>query len=311
MTPPVPWTVDFPVAEIATVAFAFASGAALGSFINVVVHRLPRGESSVSGRSRCPQCGSAIRARDNVPVLGWLLLRGRCRDCGAAIAPQYPLVEAACGTLTAAVAAAELVGGGRWLPLLADGSGRGIDRLLLHGDWPLVVSCVVHSAILLTILAWSLLARKDALPTCRGAAVAIVGVIVLVLVLIAPQAGPVGVLPDGASWPPSPPPLATLTASIAGVALGGVAGRLTGGVADGYCLALVGAALGWQAVTVVTVVTAAIRMVIATIAAPSNRSLRPLSFAIPAIVIAAAAQILCWRPILEAWRHVIRLTNGF
>ena len=306
---PVPWTVDLPVAEIATVALAFASGAALGSFINVVVHRLPRGESSVSGRSRCPQCGSAIRARDNVPVLGWLLLRGRCRDCGAAIAPQYPLVEAACGTLTAAVAAAELVGGGRWLPLLADGSGRGIDRLLLHGDWPLVVSCVVHSAILLTVLAWSLLARKDALPTCRVAAVAILGVIVLVL--LTPQAGPVGVLPDGASWPPSPPQLATLTASIAGVALGAVAGRLTGGVADGYCLALVGAALGWQAVTVVTVVTAAIRMVIAAIATPSNRSLRALCSEIPTIVPVVAAQIICWRPILEAWRHLIWLTNGF
>ena len=306
---PVPWTVDLPVAEIATVALAFASGAALGSFINVVVHRLPRGESSVSGRSRCPQCGSAIRARDNVPVLGWLLLRGRCRDCGAAIAPQYPLVEAACGTLTAAVAAAELVGGGRWLPLLADGSGRGIDRLLLHGDWPLVVSCVVHSAILLTVLAWSLLARKDALPTCRVVAVAILGVIVLVL--LTPQAGPVGVLPDGASWPPSPPQLATLTASIAGVALGAVAGRLTGGVADGYCLALVGAALGWQAVTVVTVVTAAIRMVIAAIATPSNRSLRALCSEIPTIVPVVAAQIICWRPILEAWRHLIWLTNGF
>ena len=71
------------------------------------------------------------------------------------------------------------------------------------------------------------------------------------------------------------------------------------------------AALGWQAVTVVTVVTAAIRMVIAAIATPSNRSLRALCSEIPTIVPVVAAQIICWRPILEAWRHLIWLTNGF
>lgn len=304
----VPWIGDFPGAEIATVSLAFAWGAMLGSFINVVIHRLPRGESPVKGRSHCPKCGSAIRPHDNVPVLGWLLLRGRCRDCGAAISPRYPLVEAACGTLAAAVAAAELVGGGRWLPLLADGSGRGIDRLLLLGDWPLLVSCGLHTAILMTILTWSLLAVECGSLACRGAAVAILGVIVVVIAT--PLAGPVGVLPDGGSWPPSPPPLATSVASVTGVVAGMVAGRLTGGVADGCCLALVGAALGWQAVTVVTLGTVAIRWMTAAVAAATNRSPQPVGPRIPAIVPAATAQFLCWQPILEAWRHVIRLMSG-
>lgn len=68
-------------------------GAIVGSFLNVVVHRLPRGESVVSPRSRCPGCGTTITARDNVPVLSWLLLRGRCRHCGRGISARYPVLE--------------------------------------------------------------------------------------------------------------------------------------------------------------------------------------------------------------------------
>jgi leader peptidase (prepilin peptidase)/N-methyltransferase len=70
-------------------------GLLIGSFLNVVVHRVPRGESIVRPPSACPGCGNAIQHRDNVPVLGWLLLKGRCRDCDAPISPRYPLVEVA------------------------------------------------------------------------------------------------------------------------------------------------------------------------------------------------------------------------
>ena len=68
-------------------------GAAIGSFMNVCVHRLPHGESVVRPRSHCPSCGSDIPARDNIPILSWLLLRGRCRGCGERISLRYPLVE--------------------------------------------------------------------------------------------------------------------------------------------------------------------------------------------------------------------------
>lgn len=79
-------------------------GLAVGSFLNVVVWRVPRGESVAHPPSACPRCGHAIRARDNVPVLSWLLLRGRCRDCGEPISGRYPLVEAATGAAFALVA---------------------------------------------------------------------------------------------------------------------------------------------------------------------------------------------------------------
>jgi leader peptidase (prepilin peptidase) / N-methyltransferase len=70
-------------------------GLVVGSFLNVVVWRVPRGESVVSPPSRCPSCERGIRPRDNVPVLSWLLLRGRCRDCSSPISGRYPAVELA------------------------------------------------------------------------------------------------------------------------------------------------------------------------------------------------------------------------
>ncbi|HEX2087448.1 MAG TPA: prepilin peptidase [Solirubrobacteraceae bacterium] len=80
-------------------------GLVVGSFLNVVAHRLPLRASLVRPRSACPQCAAPVRPYDNVPVLSWLLLRGRCRDCGTRISPRYPLVEAGTAALWLAVAA--------------------------------------------------------------------------------------------------------------------------------------------------------------------------------------------------------------
>ena len=70
------------------------TGLVVGSFLNVVIWRVPRGESIVSPPSHCPSCDQPVRPRDNIPVVSWLLLRGRCRDCGEPISRRYPLVEA-------------------------------------------------------------------------------------------------------------------------------------------------------------------------------------------------------------------------
>jgi leader peptidase (prepilin peptidase)/N-methyltransferase len=86
----------------AAAAIAFLGGLIVGSFVTVVAHRVPRGESIVGPRSRCPGCGAQIAAYDNVPVASWLLLRGRARCCGTAISPRYPLAELTLGALYAA-----------------------------------------------------------------------------------------------------------------------------------------------------------------------------------------------------------------
>jgi len=89
------------IAEPVLVAFTGIFGAMLGSFLNVCVWRLPRGESVVLPGSHCPGCGHAIAWYDNVPVVSYLVLRGRCRHCGTRISIQYPLVELAVGLVWA------------------------------------------------------------------------------------------------------------------------------------------------------------------------------------------------------------------
>ena len=87
------------------IALTAIFGAVIGSFLNVVAYRLPRSKSLVAPGSQCPGCDTPIKLYDNVPVLGWLLLRGRCRTCRTAISPRYPAVEA----LTAALAVAVIL----------------------------------------------------------------------------------------------------------------------------------------------------------------------------------------------------------
>ncbi|MET0305149.1 MAG: prepilin peptidase [Solirubrobacterales bacterium] len=87
------------MAAIAT--FGFIGGAVAGSFLSVVAHRVPRGESIVGPRSRCAGCSAQIAAYDNIPIVSWLMLRGRCRHCGERISARYPLIELATGLLFA------------------------------------------------------------------------------------------------------------------------------------------------------------------------------------------------------------------
>jgi leader peptidase (prepilin peptidase)/N-methyltransferase len=86
------------------IAVAVPLGLVFGSFLTVVTHRVPKGESLIAPRSRCPVCGTQLRNADNVPVVSWLLLRGRCRSCGGRISPMYPLTEIATAGLFAAAA---------------------------------------------------------------------------------------------------------------------------------------------------------------------------------------------------------------
>jgi leader peptidase (prepilin peptidase) / N-methyltransferase len=138
----------------AEIAAAAVLGAVIGSFLNVVIHRLPLGESLVSPGSHCPSCGAPVRARDNVPVLSWLLLRGRCRDCGAPISPRYPTVEALTAAGFAAVVAARGFDSDLWLELpfvacLIALAGIDLDHQLLPNKivYPMAVYGVAATAL--------------------------------------------------------------------------------------------------------------------------------------------------------------------
>ena len=93
-----------PASTTVVVVLSALGGLLVGSFLNVVIWRVPRGESIARPPSHCPHCGNAVRPRDNIPVLSWLLLRGRCRDCAATISRRYPLVEVATAVVFAVMA---------------------------------------------------------------------------------------------------------------------------------------------------------------------------------------------------------------
>src|SRR5690348_181231 len=104
--------------------WCFAVGACIGSFLNVVAWRLPRGMRLSWPGSLCPACRKPIAFRDNVPIVGWLLLGGRCRSCGAKISARYPLVEFFTAAAFALLAYAELVGLGENLPVAASAESQ-------------------------------------------------------------------------------------------------------------------------------------------------------------------------------------------
>ncbi|MEV8514981.1 prepilin peptidase [Dactylosporangium sp. NPDC051484] len=146
-------------------------GLAVGSFLNVVIHRVPRGESLVTPPSRCPNCGNGVRHRHNIPVLGWLVLRGRCADCGVRIGVRYPLVELTTALLFVAVALRmhqlHLLSA---LPAYLYVAAAGIALAVIDLDWRRLPNVIVLPsypvvAILLTLSAaweddWWALARS-------------------------------------------------------------------------------------------------------------------------------------------------------
>lgn len=151
---------------------AGAVGLLVGSFVNVVVHRVPAGLSVVSPRSSCPACGGLVRERDNVPVLSWLLLRGRCRDCAVPIPARYPLVEAGTALLFALVATSA-PGLPEALAILAV-TGAGVALALIdleHGRLPFAVTGWAGGLALLALgSGWAWSARTDGAPAALDAA---------------------------------------------------------------------------------------------------------------------------------------------
>ena len=258
----------FVVGAIAAV-WVFVFWSVIGSFLNVVVYRLPLGRSVVSGGSSCPRCGRAITWRDNLPVVGWLLLGGRCRACALTIAARYPIVEAACAGLCTAVFFRELPSDGANIPLRTPGFWTGINWVLTSLQPDLLALYVWHCLALCTLLAWGLIVQDGhrvpgrAVRHVLAAATAATGVLPLLHPL--PVAAGSELLTAAAAWPDWL--VRGLAVSVAGGLTGGLAGLLLGGMlrlrlegdAAGRSglplvpprslaagLALVGIACGWQ-----------------------------------------------------------------
>ena len=248
---------------IATWIFVFWS--LIGSFLNVVVHRLPLGQSVVHGGSRCPRCHNAIKWHDNLPVIGWLNLRGRCRSCDLPIAARYPIVESICAGLGTAVYFREILSGGANLPGRApDLLHSGVLRLFPSLTPDLVGLSLYHCGTLCVLLVWGLIAWDGRRVPSRSV-LAVLGV-AAALPVVLPALHPLG-LTGGPGTITDAWLMQGLGVSVAGGVAGLVAGlflqwllwRLLHGDASGRTgqpmrpphalasgLALVGIVCGWQ-----------------------------------------------------------------
>ena len=182
-------------------------GAAIGSFLNVVIWRVPRGESVVAPPSACPRCGHVIRPHDNVPVVSWLVLRGRCRDCRAPISVRYPLVEL--GTVVAFLLVPAAIGWTWAMPAYLFLAALGIALALIDLDVhrlpdALVLPSYPVLACLLALASWGADDWSALLRAAIGGA--ILGTVYFVLWVIKPGGmglGDVklaGVLGAGLAW---------------------------------------------------------------------------------------------------------------
>ncbi len=290
----------------ATHLYFFAVGATIGSFLNVVVYRMPRGLGVVYPASRCPKCLTPIRMRDNIPIVSWLRLRGRCRACGEPISSRYLLVELGVGLLFWGLLMTEVVPGGANLPLRTPTFHRGVIWTVWSLPWDLLGIYVYHCWLLCVLVCLGLI-RYDRQPA-PSKLLAIGLVAGLAPPLLWPDLRPVpwSLLAEG-SWRG---PWSALIDGVAGIAAGALVGgalaaalhepRTRGGELKATCgaAALVGAYLGWQAAVSTGLLAALLCLVVAILA----RGL--LAFAhIPLcgfVGIAAFVQISAWRA-LAVW----------
>jgi len=275
----------------------FALGSAVGSFLNVVIHRLPAGMSLSRPGSHCPKCKHPIRWYDNVPVLGWLWLRGRCRDCGASISPRYPIVEAVAGCVFLLIAAVEGFSGGANLPIRPEPVAGGL--LVLPPSPGQLVGLVAYHLLLLSTLLAAAGIEYDgrSVPLRLFLPAAAAGTLAP---LVWPHLHPVPAGP----WLAGPP--AGFADAAAGVAAGAALGlavwpavgreRRAGFLAAAAC---VGLFLGWQAVVAIVVAVLAVQIAAGLLGRLRNAP--AVELPTTWLAVATLAWILAWEPILARW----------
>ena len=297
--------------DVFVFAWLFWVGASIGSFLNVVAWRMPRG-MSVNGRSVCPRCRSQLRARDNIPVFGWLALAGRCRHCHLPISPRYPMVEAAVGLSLTLVGIGELYGFS--LPYQTELLRAGplaspvVDRFAL-------MVLVYHAVGLAFCWAYGLI-RFDGHrlpPRLIAVAVAWLSVPMLVdpammVVSWQTEAPP--------NWPDSATPLDALMRIVTALAAAGFFARvLARGLSPGadlktnplgqgtarlvdlmVILSVPALLIGWQAFPAVLLVAALIAFMLEFVESLHCDALGQLALAMP---VATALQIVLWRHLQE------------
>ncbi|MGY8768448.1 MAG: prepilin peptidase [Pirellulales bacterium] len=257
----------------------FFVGATIGSFMNVVVWRMPRGKSVVSTPSSCPFCCTKIKSFDNVPVLGWIMLGGKCRACRLPISSRYPIVEALVGTVFVLLLQVELLSGGANLPGIEATLNQGFSRVLFELNWNIIGPYAYHCMLFCLLIVWMLIAYdRQRIPIKSIAFAVILG---SVLPLVWPSLMVVSW--DSSNWEgfADPARINLAVSLIIGGIIGGVLGllirsvkvtpsdsssserNLTQGWETFAILISVGIFLGWQAALTIAAISTAVEAAIA------------------------------------------------
>jgi len=280
----------------------FVIGANIGSFLNVVIWRMPNSKSIVYQKSSCPVCGSGILGRDNIPIIGWLGLGGRCRNCNVEISARYPIVEAIVGSVFLLLYFAELLTGGANLPNRSVNSYAGVLWIILYTKWDLVGLYLFHCFLFCTLLTWMLMTKDGNRIPMR------LVVFSFAVAIVAPIAFP------NLSLVPIWKPLPSWATGWIGIALHGVIGAIVGAMAgfaagrlsrlvlkavDGpewilaLCTAIAGCVLGWQAAIAISTIF----MMLALLPAltPGSVAAKSTWLLIGVLCIAVLVHHLTWR----------------
>ncbi len=167
LSPRIDWLLWERTVEAFVVAWVFALGASVGSFLNVVVYRMPLGIGLSAGGSRCPRCLTPILARDNVPILGWLALGGRCRACDLPISRRYPLIEALTGLGYVLLFVAIVGLGAQSLPRHQEPVSLGVGEAILGGRWDIIGVATIQAITLSFVWAAALMLHDGHRPPRR------------------------------------------------------------------------------------------------------------------------------------------------
>lgn len=152
-------TITTSLSEAAAAIWVFFLGACVGSFLNVVVYRVPLGQSVVSHASYCPKCGEGIRPSDNIPVIGWLKLKGECRNCHLPISSRYPIVEFTIGSLFLFLHFVQVTSAGANIPVRPIGFRTGAMATLFQPNLELLGLTLYHCYLLCSIFSWAMILR--------------------------------------------------------------------------------------------------------------------------------------------------------
>ncbi len=297
--------------QVISAIWFFVLGAVVGSFLNVVVYRMPRGLPLTGRKSHCPTCGIDLTFYENMPILGWIRVKGRCRSCGVRISPRYPVVEFVTGLIFLVLLQVELLSGGGSLPVRSPNIYAGVVWILWYPKWDLIGIYLYHCFLLCSLLCMTLIVADGwRIPKRLWVSTLLVG---LIGPIAFPDLRPVPFSVSEVAWSWIPAPnsrLGELFSGLLGLSSGALLGILliwTGprrllrpGQSFGLALtiALGGLFLGWQAAISLTLIGLVLEFPVRHIGGRiiPKRLLAPrISF----LSIAVLIQLLLWRSLSE------------